>query len=84
MGRNKAKEPMSKRERKLQREGQLEYNRPCGSGNDYDIPPTNTYTRRTVFDTRRPAQTSDNSTTWLHAVGFVFLVAVVISWALGY
>ena len=31
---------------------------------------------------RRQNQTSDNS--WVHAVGFVVLAAIVVSWALGY
>ena len=31
---------------------------------------------------RRQNQTSDNS--WVHAVGFVILAAIVVSWALGY
>ena len=33
-------------------------------------------------DARRQNQTSDNS--WVHAVGFVILAAIVVSWALGY
>ncbi len=36
-----------------------------------------------AYTTRRPSQSSKNSN-WLHAVGFVVLVAIVISWALGY
>ena len=39
--------------------------------------------RRTGLDTRLQSKTSNNST-WLHAVGFVVLAAIVISWALGY
>ena len=38
---------------------------------------------RTGIDTRLQSKTSNNST-WLHAVGFVVLAAIVISWALGY
>ena len=38
---------------------------------------------RTARDTRRQSKTSNNPT-WLHAVGFVVLAAIVISWALGY
>ena len=38
---------------------------------------------RTVIDTRVQSKTSNNST-WLHALGFVVLAAIVISWALGY
>ena len=38
---------------------------------------------RTARDTRRQSKTSNNST-WLHAVGFVVLAAIVVSWALGY
>ena len=46
-----------------------------------------TYDVRTVDDTRglapqRHSQTSNNS--WVHAVLFVVLVVIVISWALGY
>ena len=37
--------------------------------------------RRAVVDTRRSAE-SDSSI--IHAVGFVILAAIVISWALGY
>ena len=36
-----------------------------------------------AYTTRRPSQSSKNSN-WLHAVGFVVLAAIVISWALGY
>ena len=39
--------------------------------------------RRTGIDTRRPVQTSNDSN-WLHAILFVVLVVIVISWALGY
>jgi hypothetical protein len=39
-------------------------------------------TRRTALDSRRPAKSNESST--LHAVLFVVLVAIVISWALGY
>ena len=38
--------------------------------------------RRTGLDTRRHSRTSDNS--WVHAVLFVVLVVIVISWVLGY
>ena len=38
---------------------------------------------RTGIDTRVQSKTSNNSN-WLHAVGFVVLAAIVISWALGY
>ena len=37
---------------------------------------------RTRLDTKLQSQTSNNS--WVHAVGFVILAAIVISWALGY
>ena len=36
----------------------------------------------TVRRRRSHGQTSNNS--WVHAVGFVILAAIVISWALGY
>ncbi len=39
---------------------------------------------RTVRDTRLQSKTSRNSGSWLHAVGFVVLAAIVVSWALGY
>ena len=37
--------------------------------------------RRIALDSRRPSQTSNN---WVHAVLFVVLIVIVVSWALGY
>ena len=37
--------------------------------------------RQTTLESRRPSQTSNN---WVHAVLFVVLVVIVVSWALGY
>ena len=39
-------------------------------------------TRRTALDTRRPAKSNESSI--LHAVLFVVLVVIIVSWALGY
>ena len=80
MGRNKDAEPLTKRERKLKKEGLLTTARGTKSYMGRERACT---MRRTGIDTRRPVQTSNDSN-WLHAVGFVVLAAIVISWALGY
>ena len=88
MGRNKYNAPLDKAERKRVKNGasvdwDLE-RRPKGGGH---WAPNHTH-RST--DTRgltkrrgpRHSQTSDNS--WVHAILFVVLVVIVVSWALGY
>ena len=89
MGRNKTHIPLSKREKRLIREGKFAQQERASGGSRVDgcwrsvdwlyLAPN----RRTGIDTRRPVQTSNDSN-WLHAVGFVVLAAIVISWALGY
>ena len=37
--------------------------------------------RRIALDSRRPSQTSNN---WVHAVLFVVLLVIVVSWGFGY
>ena len=69
MGRNKDAEPLTKRERKLKKEGLLTTSRGTKSYMGRERACT---MRRTGIDTRRPVQTSNNST-WLHAVLFVVL-----------
>ena len=87
MARSNFREPPSKTEKKLVKAGILDMSREaCGpvKAGKVHIGPAKSYaTRRAVFDGRRPSQSSKNST-WLHAVGFVVLAAIVISWALGY
>ena len=91
--RNKAKTPLTKEENRLKKDGRLSITGvgqstqyfPAKRGDahaiDYgdDKVPRN---RRTGLDTRRHSQTSDNS--WVHAILFVVLVVIVVSWALGY
>ena len=78
MGRNKDAEPLTKRERKLKEPiNHLEGDQSRREGERGHVPCAG----REL--TRRPVQTSNNSN-WLHAVGFVVLAAIVISWALGY
>ena len=53
---------------------------PTGMGTLQNV---HVYTRRRETRLVNQAKTSNNSN-WLHAVGFVVLAAIVISWALGY
>ena len=90
MGRNKAVAPLSKAERKRVKNGasvdwDLE-RRPKGVQQyNWSINHTeNTTDTRGLAKRRGPrhSQTSDNS--WVHAILFVVLVVIVVSWALGY
>ena len=72
MGRNKDAEPLTKRERKLKKEGLLTTSRGTKSYMGRERACT---MRRTGIDTRRPVQTSNNST-WLHAILFCVLVGM--------
>ena len=84
MGRNKSAFPLTKRERKLKEEGLLTTSRELtDTSGTYFARERICTVRRTGIDTRRPVQTSNDSN-WLHAVGFVVLAAIVVSWALGY
>ena len=58
-----------------------------GASQEYKAPEVTAAHRKQQFKTRglaqrRQNQTSENS--WVHAVGFVILAAIVVSWALGY
>ena len=86
MARNKFREPLGKSDRKRIKAGSLRMTTDSrGMGNPCAFPHDSNMHRKkrrfTVVDTR---VRSNNSTNWLHAVGFVGLVAIVISWALGY
>ena len=86
MGRNKFAEPLSKAERKRIKNGLAEMTWKRSDPEEtrrFSEDPIQKSTLRTRLDTRIRAKTSNNSN-WLHAVGFVVLAAVVISWALGY
>ena len=84
MGRSKYRAPLDKAERKRVKNGasvadninQRTFRafRGCGAFNNNDIADTRA-------STRSHSQTSNN---WVHAVIFVVLVVIVISWALGY
>ena len=92
--RNKCKTPLTKEENRLKKDGRLSITGvgqstqyfPAKSGDAHAQDPLTrgiiTPNRRTGLDTRRRSQTSENS--WVHAVGFVILAAIVVSWALGY
>ena len=92
MGRGKYFAQLSKAERKKVKEGTMAI--ASGNAKTNKIQSARGYTiygdelsserldlNRTSLDTRRPAK-SDSST--LHAFLFVVLVAIVVSWALGY
>ena len=87
MGRNKAHAPLSKAERKRVKNGaRVEDNTNQNARREKYPKPRNSH----IADTRgrassrgpRHSQTSDNS--WVHAILFVVLVVIVVSWALGY
>ena len=90
MGRKKSSNwsgSLSKAERKRVKEGISVFEGNTGASQEYKAPEVTAAHRKQQFKTRglaqrRQNQTSDNS--WLHAVGFVILAAIVISWALGY
>ena len=93
MGRNKYKAPLDNAERKRMKNG--DYSLGFGAettsrvlpqgGGAWTINHTEDSTGTRGLAKRRgprQSQTSDNS--WVHAVLFVVLAAIVISWALGY
>ena len=89
MGRNKWHRSLTKAERKRVKEGTLSFHRTSGDlSSSRGVSSRHSYMVYTgdldarEVDARRQNQTSDNS--WVHAVGFVILAAIVISWALGY
>ena len=87
MGRNKYYGSYSKTERKRLKDGTsyAEYKNACGFVPREKIPREgldSAFTARDSLDTRsRRHQTSNN---WVHAVLFVVLLVIVVSWALGY
>ena len=86
MTRNRAKSYLTKAERKRIKEGTTAFHAdPSQAGKN--AVRAESLDSHVCRDTRglapqRHSQTSDNS--WVHAVGFVILAAIVISWALGY
>ena len=86
MTRNRAKSVLTKAERKRMKEGTTAFHAdPSQAGKN--AVRAESLDSHVCRDTRglapqRHSQTSDNS--WVHAVGFVILAAIVISWALGY
>ena len=85
MGRNKYYDSYSKTERKRLKDGTsfVDYKNACGSVPREKIPREALDSAFTARDTRSCRhQTSDNS--WVHAVLFVVLLVIVVSWALGY
>ena len=87
MARSKYLQPLDKRENKMKKKmGHPEEEMSYGHhGIEFtNKGPVWTSRPRIGVDTRRQSKTSRNSGNWLHAVGFVVLAAIVISWALGY
>ena len=86
MTRNRAKSVLTKAERKRMKEGTTAFHAdPSQAGkNAVRAESLDSHICRDTrgLAQRRQNQTSDNS--WVHAVGFVILAAIVISWALGY
>ena len=86
MTRNRAKSVLTKAERKRMKEGTTAFHAdPSQAGKN--AVRAESLDSHVCRDTRglapqRHSQTSDNS--WVHAVGFVILAAIVVSWALGY
>ena len=86
MTRNRAKSVLTKAERKRMKEGTTAFHAdPSQAGKN--AVRAESLDSHVCRDTRglapqRHSQTSDNS--WVHAVGFVILATIVISWALGY
>ena len=89
MGRNKYKQPLDKFDRKRMKNGdptdslcrneRRQNQKYIYGGNDIDVADTR---GRSSSRGPRHSQTSDNS--WVHAVLFVVLLVIVVSWALGY
>ena len=81
MGRNKSMAPLSKAERKRVKNGA-----PVADNINqraFRAFRTNgAFRNDDIADTRGHSQTSNNS--WVHAVLFVVLAVIVVSWALGY
>ena len=78
MGRNKNWDNLTKAERKRVKAGQaLSVGGIFVRGVKPEIP----IKRQTTLESRRPSQTSNN---WVHAILFVVLIVIVVSWALGY
>ena len=87
MARSKYLQPLDKRENKMKKK--MGHPGEEMSYGHHGIEFTNkgpvwTSRPRIGVDTRIRSKTSRNSGNWLHAVGFVVLAAIVISWALGY
>ena len=87
MGRNKWHRSLTKAERKRVKEGFTVFERNTGASQESAAAAVPAAHRKQQFKTRglaqrRQNQTSENS--WVHAVGFVILAAIVVSWALGY
>ena len=83
MGRSKSTRSLTKAERKRVKEGLTSFHSDPSQADDRAINSYGVYSREYVdVAPQRQSQTSDNS--WVHAVGFVILAAIVISWALGY
>ncbi|CAH0368525.1 unnamed protein product [Pelagomonas calceolata] len=83
MGRNKWHRSLTKAERKRAKEGTtLFHSNNKGEETEQRVVNDGLVRAGTVRRRRSHSQTSNNS--WVHAVGFVILAAIVISWALGY
>ena len=78
MGRNNNWNPLTKAERKRVKTG-----RAFSVGGIFvrGVKPEIPIKRQTTLESRRPSQTSNN---WVHAVLFVVLIVIVVSWTLGY
>ena len=87
MARSKYLQPLDKRENKMKKKmghpgEEMSYGH---QGIEFtNTGPVWTSRPRIGVDTRIRSKTCSNSGNWLHAVGFVVLAAIVISWALGY
>ena len=85
MARSKYLQPLDKRENKMKKKmghpgEEMSYGH---HGIEFtNTGPVWTSRPRIGVDTRIRSKTSRNSGNWLHAVGFVVLAAIVISWAL--
>ena len=86
MGRNKANRSLTKAERKRIKEGTTAFHAdPSQAGkNAVHAESLDSHICRDTrgLAQRRQNQTSNNS--WVHAILFVVLVVIVVSWALGY
>ena len=86
MGRNKANRSLTKAERKRIKEGtQAFHSDPSQAGKNAvraELLDSHICRDTRGLAQRRQNQTSNNS--WVHAILFVVLVVIVVSWALGY